>query len=240
MSEPPAPMEAFGLSRTGPHRPRNEDRFLIRRVGGGTLIAVADGIGGHGGGAEAAEQAVKSLRAFAPGEAPARALLECLLDANRTIHERRECDRNLARMGTTLTAAFAAGNHAWFVHAGDSRLYLLRAGTPDRVTRDHTSLRAMIEAGDLPSALALLRADRDFLEQCLGCPDLEPDAGELDLEAGDVLLVCSDGLYRELGDGALIGALPPEVPLRQGLLELAASALAAGARDNLTLVALRR
>lgn len=232
-------LEAFGLSRQGRVRSDNEDRFLARHMNGGVLLAVADGIGGQYGGARAAELAMLSLQEFEPGMDPAGALKRCLMKANASIYQQRVDEPRLRRMGTTLTAVYAQGAQAVFVHAGDSRLYHLRDGMPTRVTRDHSTLRTMIETGDVTAALAGMRLERDSLEQCLGCPELAPETGLLTLGTGDVLLVCTDGLYRELPDETMARTLVEGVPLRLAVLELVASALAFGGRDNLSVAAVR-
>ncbi|BBD07238.1 protein serine/threonine phosphatase [Desulfovibrio ferrophilus] len=232
-------LEAFGLSRVGRVRSNNEDRFLVRHVGRGVLLAVADGIGGQYGGARAAGFAIQSFREFDAEAAPELALNRCMTKANESIYLHRVENPRLRHMGTTLTAVYADPFRAVYIHAGDSRFYLLRDATSTLVTRDHSTLRTMIETGDVTAAMARMHLERDSLEQCLGCPDLEPDRGELRLDAGDVLLVCTDGLYREVADDTMTRTLVGGVPLRLAILELAATALASGARDNFTMVSAR-
>lgn len=239
MSERRSGMEAFGLSRRGRVRERNEDRFVVRDVAGGVLLGVADGLGGTPGGEEAAEQAARALETFAPGPEPGRALLTALLAANSAIHEQRVDGTGPENMGTTLTTAYVRSGRTWYAHAGDCRIYHLRRGQCEQITRDHTAFRAMLDSGAVSEALVMKHLGRDSLEQCLGCPDLAPDVGRLDLGPGEVLLICSDGLYGELGPQILHQALVGGPTLRLGVLELAAAAMAAGARDNVTLAAVR-
>lgn len=229
---------AFGLSRSGPGRARNEDRFMLQGVGGGLLAAVADGVGGNRNGALAATLAMRSLRAFDVSRAPREALLSRVLAADLDIRAARRVDDDLATMCTTLTAVYIRDGAVDYVHAGDSRLYLVRGGAARAVTRDHTVLQRFLDAGDITEAEAVGHPARNALHQCLGCPMLEPDSGTLDASSGDVLLLCTDGLYNAAGPEAMARALCDATDLRAGGLALAAAA-APAARDDFTLLAVR-
>lgn len=230
---------AFGLSRTGLGRERNEDRFLLHRAGGGLVAAVADGVHANRNGAVAATIAMRSLRGLDTTREPREALMSRALAADLHIRAAREADESLRNMCTTLTAVYVLDSRAVFVHAGDSRLYLVRGGAVQTLTRDHTVLQEFLENGDLTEAQAEAHPARNALSLCLGCPMLEPDSGELELEAGDVLLLCTDGLYGSVDAEAVARRLGGGCDLREGVAALAEDARRAGSRDDVTLVAVR-
>ena len=228
----------FGLSRPGPGRARNEDRFMLQGVGGGLLAAVADGVGGNRNGALAATLAMRSMRAFDTARAPGEALLSRVLAADLDIRAARRTDDDLSTMCTTLTAVYVRDGAVDYVHTGDSRLYLVRGGAARAVTRDHTVLQRYLDAGDITEAQAVGHPARNALHQCLGCPMLEPDSGSLDARPGDVLFLCTDGLYNAAGPEAMGRALGNGTELRAGVLALA-DVVAPAVRDDFTFLAVR-
>lgn len=231
--------EVFGLSRRGSLRRANEDRFLVLRTRDGLLAAVADGVGAGRGGGRAATLAVRSLRGLDQDREPAGALLSRMLSADLAIRAARDGREDLARMSTTLTAAYVLPGRALFAHAGDSRLYLLRGGLAARLTTDHRLLQPYVDAGDLSEAQAREHPRSAQLRRCLGCPGLEPDTGELGLRAGDVLFLCTDGLHGAVSDAEILGRLGRGANLRSGVAALAREARTGGAGDDFTLLAVR-
>lgn len=189
------------------------------------LLAVADGYGPEG--ARAALAAVAALEAVPPPAPAARAgdVLNALEDAVRTADG---AVSGLADSGTTLTAAVWTGGRLALAHVGDSRAYLLRDGTLVRLTRDHTVVQALVDAGELDPAEAADRPDRALLLKALdggGVPP-EPELGVHETRPGDRYLLCTDGLSAvapaEAVHRALAGAVGPDD---------AAEALIALARD---------
>jgi len=227
------------MSRKGRAHDGNEDRFLIHRTRAGMLAAVADGVGnGHRGG-YAATLAMRSLRRFDEALDPRRALVSRVLTADLDIRAARRDDGSLERMCTTLTAAYVVGARAEFVHAGDSRLYLVRGDLVAPLTRDHKVLQAYVDSGDMTEAQADAHPRRNMLRQCLGCPLLEPDVGTLDLASGDVLVLCTDGLHGAVSPEHMLRSLGCGADLRRGVASLLARAVAPGTRDDATLLAVR-
>jgi len=247
-----------GITDRGRKRSRNEDQFLVaRRLKDETqaltgsdhshaglrrsnklLIAVADGMGGHRGGAVASEIAVKSL-----ANSSARLLQEVshrsdqaslLREVYRQIHQRickaGQAKARLFGMGTTLTTALIHEDRAWIAHVGDSRAYVVRGGRMQRLTRDHTFAQLGGDSEGIGSHV---------LWNCLGgrgTQSLEIDCIELSLEANDHLLLCTDGLTREVPDDELAQILESSGPA-DAAKQLIDMANQRGGRDNITVVA---
>lgn len=232
-------MTSFGLTRSGPARRRNEDRFLVKEYDGkGVLLAVADGMGGHAAGDRAAELACQSLQAF---DADTREiedqLRELVWKANRAILDAAGRDASLDGMGTTLTATFIERSTAHWVHAGDSRLSLLRDHALAQITNDHSYPGLLLQSGEISPEEARTHPLRNLLLNCLGRSELELDAGVVTLEGGDLLLLSTDGLHDWIPEAAVIEGLDSRPGLGEKLDVLLQAALAAGGRDDITIVA---
>lgn len=212
-------------------RERNEDRYLVA----GPVVAVADGMGGHLGGEVAASLAVQVLeRLTERGEG---SLADRVREANRAVFERSVLDRSVAGMGTTLTAAELHGDRARLAHVGDSRAYLFRDGSLTRLTEDHTLVQRMVRDGELTSSEAERHPHRNILTRVVGVePDVAVDEMELELRAGDRLLLCSDGLTGMLPDERIEAILREEPDPQAAVDLLVAEANAAGGVDNVTVV----
>lgn len=196
------------LSDVGCVRDNNEDSIGVfpgEAPARGTLLIVADGMGGAAAGEVASRIAVETVKAhfFESSSAPPEALREALLAGNAAIHARSAEDPDLAGMGTTCTAVAVIGHELWFGHVGDSRAYLVEDGRLRQVTRDH-SLAAEFERqsgeGGAPA-----RA-RNVLTRCLGVrPFVEVDVSEtaIPFPEGAALVICSDGLCNQVDDGEI-------------------------------------
>ncbi len=240
------PWEHASANRLG-NRPLNQDRCAVVVAGGTALAVVADGMGGHPRGELAAEVAVQTfVRRFEAGpEAAARAPRAFLREAAAAAHEavvaagRAESPPVDPR--TTLVACLARPDHAWWLHAGDSRLYLLRGGGIAARTRDHTYVATLEAEGLLAPEEAARHPLRNYVLESLGGePPPHPDTDESPLQPGDVLLACSDGLWSAV-PGAGLAALGQAEALAPALELLVAEAEAAAFpyADNATAVALR-
>ena len=228
-----------GLARSG-----NEDSHLRGR----TVFAVADGLGGHQGGEVASAMAVEPLaaldgRAFADADQAAEALTAAIRAANQAILQRGRADPELWGMGTTVTAAAVAGDRVLqLAHVGDSRAYLLRKGAPLRqLTTDHTVVAEAVERGLLTREQAAIHPQRGVVTRAVGLdPDVRVDLPEpLELEPGDQVLLCSDGLTEVVDDDQIAGVLAGQVDGGDACGTLIAAANRAGGPDNVTVVLLR-
>ncbi len=184
-----------------------------------TLLIVADGMGGHAGGERASALAISSdegfiLRALGHigtlGIQGASDLLRASFEiADGTVIEASQASASLSGMGTTMTVALAGGSEVHIAHAGDSRAYLLRDGTLSRLTRDHTVPEAMNALGIPESMKREHKALRHMLTNAVGggTPGVSPDLTRTDLQAGDQLLLCTDGLSNMINDDAIADVL---------------------------------
>jgi protein phosphatase len=227
----PIQIRAAGLTDVGRKRKMNEDTFTAADNLG--LYVVADGMGGHAAGEVASRLAVESIlrhisgaetgNATAPSNAvtrsldddrpaPARRVLSAIRMANqdivRSVHE----DQSTRGMGTTVVLAYIQGRRAYIGSVGDSRAYLVRGGRIMQLTDDHTFVNEQVRAGTLSPAEARRHPARNILTRAVGSQDeVEADLVEQDLEAGDLLILCSDGLTTMVDDHDIL-----DVVRRQG------------------------
>lgn len=231
-----APLQAAFFSETG-SRPRNEDRLFVQQVDAETmLLAVADGMGGGSAGDLAAQLAVDTLAAVAPGAGEEETQLPALIQAANERILAEAGRRGLPDMGTTLTVALVAGDELIWAHVGDSRLYLFRRGDLRQLTPDQNAAGRLVAAGRLTPAEARISPYRHLLEQCAGCGSCRPDRGRIALQSGDLLLLATDGLTGELSDEAIAACLRQRTDLEQAARNLVAAALAQGGHDNVTVI----
>ena len=241
-------LNSAALSDVGRKRAKNEDSFAADPELG--LYAVADGMGGHVGGEVASQLAIETLRrALAkapdaeflaqPSVANRRRLLQWLVQTvqaiNGAIYGRAQEDPRLRGMGCTLDVALIRGDGVFTAHVGDSRIYVLREGTLYQLTEDHNFAQMLLAEGIISKEEVAKHPQRNMLTRGLGpFPTVQVDSAFFELSAGDVFLLCSDGLYGEVADEKLKPLLshPPETAAR----ELIQAALDAGGRDNITAV----
>jgi protein phosphatase len=223
---------------TGRQRNANEDSLFTR----GTLFVVADGMGGAQAGEVASKAAAESFDRELPQAPPERVLRETIEAANRTIHEHARQDPNLTGMGTTITAAILdpAAEEVAIGHVGDSRAYRLRGGKFERLTRDHSLVEEMRRKGQLTDAQAEDHPQRSIITRALGPePEVEVDLQTVSAQAGDVFLLCSDGLTTMLGDEQIGRLLGRATSMQSAVRALVDEANRAGGRDNITVVVFR-
>ncbi|KHK00356.1 PP2C family protein-serine/threonine phosphatase [Desulfovibrio sp. TomC] len=234
-------MQAFGASDQGRVRRQNQDRFLVRQLPDGSmLLAVADGLGGQAGGDVAAQAVVDALVRLEPGDGPPEWLLALAVETAATdIQEKTLADPKLAGMGSTATVVWVQNNFAVYAHIGDSRLYLWRNGVLSRITTDHTFLQDFLDDGSLTPEQIKDHPFRNILDKCVGCDGSEPDTGSLALHEGDALLLCTDGLFKELHEADIAAIMASGATPQETATTLLNQALAAGGRDNITVVMLR-
>ncbi|MFM7248140.1 MAG: Stp1/IreP family PP2C-type Ser/Thr phosphatase, partial [Actinomycetota bacterium] len=225
--------ETGACTDVGRLRQSNEDALVLADP----VFAVADGMGGARAGEVASAMAVAALYGFAGG---ADGLVAALEDVNDRIHAAAQADGSLAGMGTTATAALVTRDELVIAHVGDSRAYLLRDGRLRQVTDDHSLVAELIRRGALTPAEAERHPQRSVITRALGAePDVEVDVVRLVPQAGDVLLLCSDGLTGMVGDGEIGRIVGGQGPLPERARELVQAANGAGGEDNVTVVLVR-
>ncbi len=229
-------MLAYALSDIGKVRETNEDSFVCKPP----LFVVADGMGGHVAGEVASRVAAETVCAqFAAAgtTSPEKLLRQAITAANEIIYRMAQEDSSRAGMGTTLTAAFVDGAVVYWGHVGDSRLYLLRGGKLTQVSEDHSLVGELVKNGSITAEEALTHPHRNILTRAVGTGDkVIVDTGSLALEAGDRLLLCTDGLTNMVADADMAALLSQEGDGAALLARLVDKANAAGGLDNITAV----
>jgi PPM family protein phosphatase len=221
----------------GRQRHTNEDNFYDHPP----LFAVADGMGGAQAGEVASEMAIDQfVQERETGEPAERQLEQIALAANRKIWELAQSDTRHAGMGTTLTAAMLDGQYVAVGHVGDSRLYLYRDGKLERMTRDHSLVEEFVRQGKLTPEQAEKHPQRSVITRALG-PEgtVDVDTFRIPARAGDVYLLCSDGLSGMVSDDDLAAILGEGGSLDQTAASLVEAANDNGGRDNITAVLFR-
>lgn len=270
-AEPGAGFDMAGRTDIGGVRDHNEDTFLIadvgrwldvidsslnlpesrRRIPGakGTLLMVADGMGGHGGGEVASAVAVDMIAQFAlyalpwvsqPSDEEEQDLLEKLGEALtqcqarlQTVAVRKHIDQ--MKPGTTLTVAYALWPKLYVTHAGDSRLYLFRDGNLTQITTDHTVGQALRESGAIGNEPS--RFDHILVNVVGGGGEsVSAEAHALRLRKGDRVLLCSDGLTGHVPDVLIAQELASAPSAAAACEAFVAAAKAGGGSDNITVI----
>jgi serine/threonine protein phosphatase PrpC len=224
---------AAAATHIGRVREGNEDAYLVEDP----LYAVADGMGGHRAGEVASRLALETIQTlFRQGTGD---LDEQVQEANRAIFEQSMNDRRVAGMGTTLTAALAEGERVRLAHVGDSRAYLLRQGELQLLTEDHTLVRRMVAEGEISEDEAESHPQRSVLTRALGV-DMWVDIDDLvvEVEQGDRLLLCTDGLTAMMGNERIRQVLAGQPDPQAAADALVDAANEAGGVDNITVVVL--
>ncbi len=246
----------FGLtSDTGRVRPSNQDHVFAQLTSLPSwngqlsfgLFIVADGMGGHTGGALASTLAVQVFAAEVlqsllmpvlrgePPEAIQDALRSAILGANRRIMEKASLEGN--DMGTTLTAGLVLGERLYVAHVGDSRLYTLDPTGLQRRTRDHSMVARLLELGQITAEQARHHPRKNYLYQSIGQQEeIEAELESFPLEACRRVLICSDGLWGMIEDTEMAAMLSSSDDPQEICDQLVARANAAGGEDNISVV----
>jgi serine/threonine protein phosphatase PrpC len=223
--------EDFALSEAPPAETLEAERK-------GTLVVVADGLGGHAGGEVASRMAAEVIRRVyytSPAE-PAEALREAFIEANHLIWETARRRPLLRGMGTTCTALAIRGQEAFAGHVGDTRLYLIRGGRIYQMTEDDSEVMEYVRQGRLSREAAARHPEKNILLKALGTrPTITPGFWErpLRVSLGDQFLLVSDGVHDLVTDEEMCAVLldaPPDIAC-QRLVDLAK---ARGGHDNIT------
>ncbi|MCW2970719.1 MAG: protein serine/threonine phosphatase [Solirubrobacterales bacterium] len=229
--------EQYAVTDTGRQRRANEDSLLARSP----LFVVADGMGGAQAGEVASRIAIESFQpGLKDGSEAESGLAELARAANSRIHELSHSNAEQAGMGTTLTAVYVGEDEVAIAHVGDSRAYCLRDGTLLRLTDDHSLVDELMRQGRLTPEEAVEHPQRSVITRALG-PEgtVEVDTRSYRARAGDVYLLCSDGLTTMLAEEDILELLLANPRLRDAGEALIAAANEAGGRDNITVVLLR-
>lgn len=224
-------------------RSGNEDNFAVRDWGSRGLFIVADGMGGHAAGEVASEMAVQTIERELqdlkdPNERDAEEkLAEALRKANRTIHDRTITEVDKQGMGTTASVLVVWASKYLIGQVGDSRVYLLRDGELQQLTKDHSYVQEQVDAGFLTPEQARYHPYSNVITRCVGAsPEVEPDIYEGEVKVGDLFLVASDGLTGMVDDRRLQILLMSRAAPERKVHALIAEANGRGGLDNITAI----
>jgi serine/threonine-protein phosphatase Stp1 len=231
------PHRSAARTHVGTVRRRNEDAVLERAQIG--LWAVADGAGGHQRGDYASGCVVAALGAVNPelsGSLLVQDVKDRLAEANRELRARAATLGPDALVGSTVTVVLIQHGLSWCLWAGDSRFYRMRAGRLRQLSRDQSHVQHLVDRGEITPEAAAAHPLANVVTNLVGASDeLVLEERRDELEPGDVLLLCSDGLTRTLDDAELTAILAA-VPIEAAADRLIEAALARGARDNVSAV----
>jgi len=260
-------VEIFGKTDLGRTRDHNEDRFLVadltRKAASlqpdvrqhdigprGTLLVVADGMGGAAAGELASEMATDAIYAHlvktwnAEHEVTpqrfAYRLKEAVEVANASIHAHAKAHPEVRGMGTTTTAAGVLNDHVYLTQVGDSRAYLIRGGQAHQITKDQSLMQRLVEAGELTEEEAAQSERRNIILQALGPdPKVKVDLTHQEVRRGDILVLCSDGLSGQVKKEEIAQVVSTTPDLSAACDKLIAIANERGGPDNITVVLAR-
>jgi protein phosphatase len=268
-------VEFGAATHPGKVRENNEDQFLVARLSKsmkvcksslpesgsrlfsgdvGTLLVVADGMGGVAGGEQASALAVRTVEDFtlntlkwflrlggSEGHALLSELRQALDRADRAVLDRARENPRLHGMGTTLTMAYCLGADLFVVHAGDTRAYLFHGGELEQITNDHTLVQLLVDNGALSPEDAKHHKRRNVVTNVIGGPSegVHAEIHKVRVRDGDVLLLCSDGLTEPVDDASIAQVLGSEPDPETACTRLIDLALDHGGPDNITAVVVR-
>jgi protein phosphatase len=226
------------LTDVGKVRASNQDALVVDE--GLMLFGVADGMGGHNGGETASAGARDNLIALLAGKEPSLdALRTGITETNAALYRQQAEDESLAGMGTTLSVVWMSEHFAYLGHVGDSRIYRLRDGKLEQMTDDHSLVGELVRAGFLTPEQAENHPNKNVILRAVGTePGIDIDLAVEERKAGDLWLVCSDGLHGMVSDAKIEAILAVNTPEAAAKL-LMDAALQAGGRDNISVVILR-
>jgi serine/threonine protein phosphatase PrpC len=252
-------LSVSALTDAGRVRPNNEDAFVVADLTGGmlldhqpvrrfevgergVLLAVSDGMGGEQAGEVASALVVETLSramADAPLDAPRDALMEAAVQkAHRAVWEAAHDDNRRAGMGATLTAVYVRGRHAFIAEVGDSRAYLVRAGTIMQLTHDQSLVQVLVDKGALRPEDAGRAPFKNVILQAMGHDaSVKVALAKLDLRNRDCIVLCSDGLTQAVSDEEIRSVILESRRLDAACKALVDLANERGGTDNITVIA---
>ena len=235
-------MRTFSITDVGMVRQVNQDYVYVTDRPLGilqNLFVVADGMGGHQAGDYASKYTVEVLNrelALSEGEDIERCLVGAIKTANREIIKEASRDEHLKGMGTTVVAATISNQMMYFANVGDSRLYLINQGI-QQLTKDHSLVEEMVRLGGIKPEEAKQHPDKNIITRAVGAEDkVEPDFFTVELQEGEIVLMCSDGLTNMLEDEEIRMIISGARDLVEKAESLVEAANANGGRDNISVI----
>ena len=235
-------MKTYSITDTGILREMNQDYFFASDEPVGNLpnlYIVADGMGGHKAGDYASRYTTQRIVASVsrnPGDEPVTILKEAIETANKLLITESAEEESKRGMGTTLVAATVIGRHLVVANIGDSRLYIINRDIR-QITRDHSLVAEMVRIGEVPVSEARKHPDKNIITRAIGAgDDVDADFFEVDLNEGDRILICTDGLTNMVEDKDIRDIVLQNITLEERVELLVRTANRNGGKDNITVM----
>ncbi|MBP3477215.1 MAG: Stp1/IreP family PP2C-type Ser/Thr phosphatase [Lachnospiraceae bacterium] len=236
-------LKSYAITDIGQKRQLNQDFIYLSETPIGNLpnvFIVADGMGGHNAGDYASRYAVETVveeigASFEKN--PVRIMGRAIDKANELIRKRAQEDLSLNGMGTTMVIATCMGRYLEVANVGDSRLYVVNQGQIEQITQDHSLVEEMVRMGGIDRESARNHPDKNIITRAIGARDyVEADFFNLELQMGDMVLLCSDGLTNMIDDGMIHRIMTNGESLKNRVEELVARANQNGGKDNISVI----
>ena len=235
-------LRSYALTDIGQKRQLNQDFIYLSEKPIGNLpnvFIVADGMGGHNAGDYASRLAVETVVqeiGISFEKSPVKILNNAIGRANEQLRKRAREDRKLSGMGTTIVAATCLGRYLEVANVGDSRLYVI-SDEIRQITQDHSLVEEMVRMGGLDKETARNHPDKNIITRAVGArPDVEVDFFDVELQTGDMVLLCSDGLTNMVEDETICRILKGDGDLEDRVEELTRTANQNGGKDNISVI----
>ena len=228
-------------------RSGNEDALFV--MPGQQIYIVADGVGGHNSGELASRMAVGYMAQYVAlnpvSEVQSKKelkkyFLDCFAGANELVHSKSMEEDGNAGMATTAVLCYLDGNGCYVVNVGDSRAYLVRDGVMRQLTEDHTLVQDMLRSGLLTKEQAATHPDRNMITRAIGGEStINPDFYRFEVCPGDVIILCTDGLYGEVSADSMLRIASETKTMHKLAKTLVDEANRCGGKDNISVVCIR-
>ncbi len=229
----------FALTNSGPVRKTNEDRYFIKRLEDGSiLLVVADGLGGEVSGDYAAEIMIGKLAGIQKIKIgkELQQLNQIAVETDRSIADKIERNSDLSGMGTTLICVLLRDGIIYWVHVGDSRLYVHRDQKMIQLTKDQTLARFLLKEGEITKEQVSTHYSRNVIDQYIGCGFCKPETDQHKLENRDLLILSTDGLHKIIKTKTMKSVLSNQDNIEDKARSLFKAVLDVGGEDDITIV----
>ena len=236
-------MKAVGISDIGRCRKNNEDAYYLSEADAPLqyLYIVADGMGGCNAGEVASSNAIAAFLEYVKTHSSTQEMMDLLAGgfqaANKAVFDKSNSALEFAEMGTTMVAVVIDKKRAYVAHVGDSRAYLMQKGILRQVTTDHSYVMELVKTGTITKQEAATHPKRNVITRAIGIKDtVETDMTVLDIEKGDLILLCTDGLSNMITEDDLTQMLREKLSIRKKAERLVETANLRGGYDNISLI----
>lgn len=231
----------------GVRRTANEDACFVMSDEG--VFVVADGVGGENSGDLASSTAVRKVADYIcrnplDGQKSSKEIRDyffrCIENVNFTVFDLSNKKEENKGMATTLVAAYATGNSLYIMNIGDSRAYICRGGKLTQITEDHTYVNTLVKKGLITEEEAKTHENRHVITKAVGAErNVEPDFFKVATKVGDIVLICTDGLYGEIEETEMTGIISGGLSMQEACDRLVDRANENGGHDNITVVCIK-